>query len=608
MSPQTLQDLLKSKGTPQTQLSPGPKRAGRAATGVSLTFAMLVGPQREKKQAALQNKVWLQGQKRGTTGEGTSDDNPKPSKSAKTAPKLKSRVNAGSSGGRGTAVNSSSKSSATAKQSRSVPVDSRKTAPKSGGPPESIEDSLEDAAGLSDQDNEPDDYTVLSPSQLEDYNDGSSVEEDEDEEFDLEDTAIDQERAEVVKERGKRKRTQVIIDENNDQDFILPSNDDGKSDVSSTLDLSGLPDIDSDSSDAEVISVRKKSTISIRDAKYEAEKPAVLPSQVAVSTNTKQKVKSSLNVAITNSNETIGQNSQASFNQGWPQETHMVLPDPGQRALSKQRQSPTVQAVLNEAILLTNGLFLFGNAFADGKEQLANCTLGLKTACSNLKQQQILHRIERDDNYRKHLTNYIFGRVGHMRGEVKKVASSVVEGMYDLMKLTVDERATLVKGLLDRLAYIFPLSNPRDPNTWRKNEPYRHPAIIAVLQKAFFKGPKSIGVRYHDNFTSISQKDASKEIPTAMLALAGVAIFAALKEWSSGIQIEEDFSAADFAEEYENHINMLNLKILRPDKSGKEKYHALMAYLFRESSRRSGSVTSNTFQLPDIDFDGMADE
>ncbi|THU81516.1 hypothetical protein K435DRAFT_873254 [Dendrothele bispora CBS 962.96] len=584
MSPQTLQDLLKSKGTPQTQLSPNEPEE-------------LLRPQREKKQAALQNKVWLQGQKCGTTSEGTSNDNPKPSKSAKTAPKLKSHVSAGGSGGRGTAVNSSSKSSATAKQSRpSRSSARRKMAPKSGGPPESIEDSLQDAAGLSDQDNEPDDYMELSPSQLEDYNDGSSVEEDEDEEFDLEDTAIDQEHAEVVQDvRGKRKRTQVIIDENNDQDFILPSNDDGKSDVSSTLDLSGLPDIDSDSSDAEVISVWKKSTISIRDAKYKAEKPAVLPSQVAVSTNTKQKVKSSLNVAITNSVTAMRPLVKISFNQGWPQETHMVLPDPGQHALSKQHQLPTVQAVLNKAILLTNGLFLFGNAFADGKEQLANCTLGLKTACSNLKQQQILHCIERDDNYRKHLTNYIFGRVSHMRGEVKKVASSVVE-------------ATLVKGLLDRLAYIFPLSNPRDPNTWRKNEPYRHPAIIAVLQKAFFKGPKSIGVRYHDNFASISQKDASKEIPTAMLALAGVAIFAALKEWSSGIQVEEDFLAADFAEEYENHINMLNLKILRPDKSGKEKYHALMAHLFRESNRRSGSVTSNTSQLPDIDFDGMADE
>ncbi|THU93823.1 hypothetical protein K435DRAFT_861119 [Dendrothele bispora CBS 962.96] len=596
MPPQTsLQDLLKSKESPQTQLSPNEEEPLR--------------PQREKKQAALQNKVWLHGQKRGTTEGASKDSNPKPPKSARTVPKPKSHVSPGSSGGQGTAITgNSSKSSAIMKQTRTSRNSTRrKTAPKSAVTPEIIEDNLEDqAADASDQEYEPDDYTAPSPSQLE--NDGSSLEENEDEEFDLDNTSIDQERAEVVKDvRAKPKRTRVVVGENDEQDFILPSNDDGKSDASSALDLSGLPDVDSDSSDAEIISV-KRSAISSRDAKYEAEKPAVLPPQVAVSTNKKQKVKSSLNVAITNSNEATAQNSQASFNQGWPQETHMVLPDPGQRALSKQRQSPTIQAVLNEAILLTNGLFLFGNAFADGKEQLANCALGLKTACSNLKQQQILHRIERDDNYRKHLTNYIFGRVGHMRGEVKKVASSVVEGMYELMKLTVDERATLVKGLLDRLAYIFPLSNPRDPNTWRKNEPYRHPAIIAVLQKAFFKGPKSIGVRYHDNFTSVSQKDVSKEIPTAMLALAGVAIFAALKEWSSGFQVEEDFSAADFAEEYENHINMLNLKILRPDKSGREKYHALMAHLFRESNRRSGSVTSNTSQLPDIDFDGMADE
>ncbi|THU96677.1 hypothetical protein K435DRAFT_858308 [Dendrothele bispora CBS 962.96] len=594
MPPQTtLQDLLKSKESPQTQLNPNEEEPLR--------------PQREKKQAALQNKVWLHGQKRGTTEGASKDNNPKPPKSAKTVPKPKSHVlsiSAGSSGGQGTTITGSSKSSAIMKQSRTSRNSTRrKTAPKSAVTPEIIEDDLEDqVADLSDQEYEPDDYTA--PSQLE--NDGSSVEEDEEEEFDLGDTSIDQECAEVVKDvRGKPKRTRVIVGENDEQDFVLPSNDDGKSDVSSTLDLSGLPDVDSDSSDMEIISTKRSATSS-RDAKYEAEKPAVLPLQAAASTNTKQKNKSNFSVAITNSNEATTQNSQASFNQGWPQDTHMVLPDPGQRALSKQRQSPTVQAVLNEAILLTNGLFLFGNAFADGKEQLANCTLGLKTACSNLKQQQILHRIEQ-----QFLIAYlvqIFGRVGHMRGEVKKVACSIVEGMYDLMKLTVDERATLVKGLLDCLTYIFPLGNPRDPNSWRKNEPYRHPAIIMVLQKAFFKGPKSIGVRYHDNFTSISQKDTSKEIPIAMLALAGVAIFAALKEWSSGFQVEEDFSAADFAEEYENHVNMLNLKILRPDKSGREKYHALMAHLFRESNRRSGTATSNTSQLPDIDFDGMADE
>ncbi|THV01860.1 hypothetical protein K435DRAFT_792953 [Dendrothele bispora CBS 962.96] len=570
MAPQTLQDLLRSKETPQTDLSPEEEEPLR--------------PQREKKQAALQNKVWLQGQKRSTTGSGTpKDDNPKPSKSAKTAQKSKSQVNAGSSGGRARAtVNDAPKDGTTAKKLRTSRASThRKTAPKAGARPEIIEDNLEDPTDSSDQDREPDDEATLS------QDDGSGVEEDENEEFDLDATSMDRERAEVVKDvRGKSKRTRVIIDEDDEQDqaFILPSNDDGKSDVSSTLDLSGLPDVDgSDSSDMEIVSVKKSGTG--RDAKYDAEKPAVLPLAISTGTNTKNK----------------------SFNQGWPQETHMVLPDPGQRALSKQRQSPTIQAVLNEAIMLTNGLFLFGNAFADGKEQLANCTLGLKTACSNLKRQQILHRVERDENYRKHLTNYIFGRVGHMRGEVKKVASSIVEGMYELMKLTTDERATLVKGLLDRLTYIFPLSNSRDPNTWRKNEPYRHPAIIAVLQKAFFKGPKSIGARYHNNFSSISHKDVSKEIPTAMLALAGVAIFAALKEWSSGVQVEEDFSAADFAEEYENHVNMLNLKILRPDKSGREKYHTLMAHLFRESNRRSG-VASNTSQLPDIDFDGMADE
>ncbi|THU76764.1 hypothetical protein K435DRAFT_878754 [Dendrothele bispora CBS 962.96] len=296
-------------------------------------------------------------------------------------------------------------------------------------------------------------------------------------------------------------------------------------------------------------------------------------------------------------------NSRKTCNRGWPVETHMVYPD-GQRMISKCVQPEPLQIILNEAITIMLGLFLLKNSFVDGTEQLRMCNLGFSTACTTLSSQQVLYRADRDNEYRKHLINYIFGRVCHMRSQVKVVAQAVVPSRYELLSISVEERKKLVNDLLDSLVYIFPLSKPTDTLTWRSNEPYRHPAVIDVLQKAFFKGKKAIGRRYDANFGSISSIDTSKEIPKPMLALAGVAIFAALKEWTSGNQEDEDFSAADMQEEYDKHIALIDTQILKPDRSGKEKYHNLMAYLYRQANGRP-SASAKPSKLPQIDFDGM---
>lgn len=63
-----------------------------------------------------------------------------------------------------------------------------------------------------------------------------------------------------------------------------------------------------------------------------------------------------------------------------------------------------------------------------------------------------------------------------------------------------------------------------DSATVRTNEPYRHPAIIAVMRKYFFTGNKSLGRRFHDTFSSSIDSDNSKEIPQAMLGIVVVAV------------------------------------------------------------------------------------
>ncbi|THU95144.1 hypothetical protein K435DRAFT_798366 [Dendrothele bispora CBS 962.96] len=271
-------------------------------------------------------------------------------------------------------------------------------------------------------------------------------------------------------------------------------------------------------------------------------------------------------------------------NHGWDTSTYMTYPGSGKRYISKKGQPVSLGKVLSDAIDIALGLFLFRNAYPEPAEQQQMITLSLNTACTKHKQHHIANRIEQDREYRELLVSYIMGRITHMRSKVKETAAGLVGGLYEFMKLAPAERSTLVRGLLDRLAYVFPLNNPMQPSTWRSNEPYRHPAIIEVLKQAFFsQDSKSIGKRYEDNFQSTSPTDPAKEIPMPMLALAGVAIFAALKEWASGTRVNEDFAGIVMSEEYEKHISLCKGRIIGEDGSGRTKYHNMTTRLYREA-------------------------
>ncbi|THU92218.1 hypothetical protein K435DRAFT_840651 [Dendrothele bispora CBS 962.96] len=396
--------------------------------------------------------------------------------------------------------------------------------------------------------------------------------------------------AQVIEEkrRKEKKKHSVNVDETGENAIILPHAArsrrsstttidipvDGRSDASSAIDLF-LPE-DEDEDDNNTAPAPKG-----RDAKYEAERPLV--------TST---------TATTNSEK-----FRASRNEGWDPETHMVYPD-GQRAISKRQRPAPLEAVINEAIDITLGLFLLTNAIPDTPEQLSLCSLALTTACNKLQKPKIQYRTERDKTYKKHLTNYLYGRVSHMRTVVIGVARGVVPSTYGLGQLAADERKQLVKALMDRHTFIFPLSDPANVKTLRSNEPYRHPAVVAVLRQALFDGKKAIGRRYMENFECNSDLDDCKEIPKHMLAFIATTIFAVLNEWSTGLEVKAEFEVSSFQTHYKEHLQLLEEKILK--KGGKEKYHNLMSYLFREATCRVGTATVSESNLPEIDFDNMA--
>ncbi|KAJ4485649.1 hypothetical protein J3R30DRAFT_1386995 [Lentinula aciculospora] len=163
--------------------------------------------------------------------------------------------------------------------------------------------------------------------------------------------------------------------------------------------------------------------------------------------------------------------------------------------------------------------------------------------------------------------------------------------MYGILRIPTKngKRKNFVKDLLNKMNFIFPRNTITDAANIRRNEPYLHPAIVAVLHKIFFKGPKSFGQQFCDTFVSTSKTDEAKEIPQAMLSLVIIGVFAAIKEWERGKDGRErqEFIASTFADQYTLHTTLINEKILNSKVShGAQKYHTLMARLNREARRK----------------------
>ncbi|KAJ3793787.1 hypothetical protein GGU11DRAFT_848399, partial [Lentinula aff. detonsa] len=179
-----------------------------------------------------------------------------------------------------------------------------------------------------------------------------------------------------------------------------------------------------------------------------------------------------------------------------------------------------------------------------------------------LNQPLISNRIEKDDIFSRHLTNYVTGCVGKLRITVKKAAVDVVASLYGLLQVPADDEE----------------------------------------KSLFFKGAKSYGQHFINTFTSSSSTDDMKEIPSAMLTLVIVGIFAALKEWEEGEdqREEQDFASATFADVVGLH-NALLIDKIRDAKigNGAGKYHTLMARLYRDAKAGKGiSVALDHIRKP----------
>ncbi|KAJ3767528.1 hypothetical protein FB446DRAFT_707738 [Lentinula raphanica] len=310
-----------------------------------------------------------------------------------------------------------------------------------------------------------------------------------------------------------------------------------------------------------------------RDIKYESKRPSMAPAPL---TTTAKKA------VAKRTKETRSTTDDP--NAGWPTEAHLNYPDGTkmQWTISLHIQPQAIQDILHKAITLASGLSMFEEAFPTSAQQLAQSYKSIVSTANSLSHPHIADRVT--------------GRVGKMRVNVKEAAVNIVPGVYGILRVPTEdgERKEFVKSLLTKMNFIFPRKTITDANTVLRNEPYLHPAIIAVLHNFFFKGP--------------NKTDDAKEVPQAMLSLVVIAVFAAIKEWEGGKdeRDKQEFVASTFSDQYTLHATLLNEKIRNSNVGdGVQKYHTLMARLYREA--KSGSATATDVAstlMPDIDLAG----
>ncbi|KAK7464426.1 hypothetical protein VKT23_006593 [Stygiomarasmius scandens] len=310
-------------------------------------------------------------------------------------------------------------------------------------------------------------------------------------------------------------------------------------------------------------------------------------------------------------------------NNGYPPEAHMFFPESGQCYISLKKQPPVLCRIINETNHTATIITLFQDAFPESKDQRHYISLAFATACDKYKLPTIADRFEKDDKFKDLIIACVSNRLSTLRGRVKEAAEKIVPARYELFRVDTPQRAQLVKDLIKACCYVFPLADvrcillsclhlfsllpePMNTMTWRSNQPYQHPAVHDVLKHAFWTDSQNhvcLGKRLVDTFSSSVDHDDAKEVPMAMIGLVSVAIFATLREYSTGSQVKQTFDSAIMRTEYLKHIRLMEDRIIGQNGNGRNKYHNMASRLYQELMKDTNSASAE--DLPVIDVDNM---
>jgi len=251
--------------------------------------------------------------------------------------------------------------------------------------------------------------------------------------------------------------------------------------------------------------------------------------------------------------------------------------------LNLTAQSQEIQCVARAAIDIIHVEIVMVNSYPNMTER----TEMVRNACVDATNElgvlyhpirdRLLDRVEVE--FRKAITGIPEARISLIRGDIRDIAVAQGLGYYGLGQGHGDYASSLLKDV----RYIFPGDHHAGGRVNFK-EPYRHSAVLGVIQQAFFAGKNSFFANHADLFTSTLKNDDEPEVPAAMVALVCTTIHASISEWTTGRVLPVDFTGNQFASVYTAHKNGLDeIHATKPNF-----YHETMAYLFRNARAATG--------------------
>ncbi|KAG1847437.1 hypothetical protein C8R48DRAFT_779159 [Suillus tomentosus] len=296
--------------------------------------------------------------------------------------------------------------------------------------------------------------------------------------------------------------------------------------------------------------------------------------------------------------EAVSARSIRSREDDWLPSCRIVYSSSGKVNLTEQQ--PHIQDLLRASITCLHEHILFENAYLD-LQQRRKIMADILLSCAKDGEEfvDVRKRLTKDAKYVRALSSVPEGRIGTIRGNVRKVAQAHVASHYGLTKGADDRVADLLKNN----AYIYPVNAKGD---LIRTKPFQAPAILDTIEDAFFSDELAAGVKWHDHLTStIDDHPDEVELPVAMVALASAAVCSVIMQYSSE-KFDRDFNSDMYGGIYRTLVGMLNGIF----KASERKFHVLVHSLYKSvyGSKRKTEEPSAADSLMFLDIDGMAED
>jgi len=286
----------------------------------------------------------------------------------------------------------------------------------------------------------------------------------------------------------------------------------------------------------------------------------------------------------------------------WPTETDLIFPH-GSNKVMLTSQCPVVRAVIQDAIERTRASLMFSTAFPDLFEILDHIGEALVLAAEHNEATDIGRRLVHDHMYNINMTRIPRARIPLFRREVKDCCAAIVQAEFLAIPSPL-KVMSLVEKQLSNYNYSFPRAGNGDPFNFlpMRTRPYRNIRIVNVIRDMFFTGgASSFAHRFRSQFSIHQGRDGVvlRELPIAMVALVATALYAAIKEWSTGTHKFMEFSSNAFQDVYNGHVNTFR-HILE---NREDAYHLMMSDLYSQaiSARIGFSAAIANIELDDIE-------